>query len=216
MDDTYFLDRNDAGRKLAAKLKTYYSKPAVIYGLPRGGVVVASEVAQLFHCPLDIVITRKIGHPLNPEYAVGAITEDGFLVGDKATLASLDQTWLVEEIEKQREEAKRRRVVYLNGHESVDVKNKIAIIIDDGIATGLTMLAAIHEIKKRNPKKVVVAVPVAPPDVATQINNKVDDLVVATNPEFFLGAIGGYYENFPQVTDDEVVELLSKNAQELS
>lgn len=211
MEHDFFTDRLDAGRKLASKLKLYSNHPdVVILALPRGGVVIGFEIAQSLKAPLDIVVTRKIGHPQNSEFAIGAITEDGELIGNREMLASVDQQWLTDEIEKQKTEAHRRRNLYLDNKRLINLHNKIVILVDDGIATGLTMLAAIKQVRRANPGKIVVAVPVCPPDVAEQLEREANELVVYTIPSFFLGAISGYYENFSQVTDEQVIRLLRK------
>lgn len=203
-----FKDRIEAGQKLAKALVKYKGRDAVIYALPRGGVVLGAEIAKELNAPLDIVITRKIGHPLFPEYAVCAVAEDEDMLCNEFERIRLDEEWLKMQVEKEREEAKRRREIYLEGRGSIPATDKTAIIVDDGIATGLTMLLAVKEILRQNPKEVVAAVPVAPPETAEKIKATVNELVVLDVPDFFPGAIGAYYENFPPVEDEEVVRLL--------
>jgi len=203
-----FKNRIEAGQKLAQALAEYQGQGAAVYALPRGGVVLGHEIAKKLGAPLDLVITRKIGHPLEREYAVCAIAEDGHTLCDEAELALLDKKWLKNEFEKEQKEAKRRRKVYLEDRKPLSAENKIAIIVDDGIATGLTMLLAISEIKHQRPRKIVVAVPVVPKDIAPKIKKEADELVVLEIPEIYLYAVGAYYENFPQVEDEEVIELL--------
>lgn len=206
----YFLDRGDAGKKLAEKLKKYQGEDVVVYALPRGGVVIGVEVAKKLHAPLDLVIVRKIGHPANPEYALCAVAENAHMVCNEEELSGIDQEWLKNEVQKERQEAKRRREVYLKGRRPIPAKGKIAIIVDDGVATGLTMFTAILEIKHQGTKKVVAAVPVAPPETADQIKSKVDEFVALEIPKVFLGAVGSYYRSFPQVTDEEVIKLIKE------
>ncbi len=134
--------------------------------MPRGGVVLGVEIARLLEMPLDLIISRKIGHPNNLEYAIGAVTENGTPVYNSREVARVDPEWLEARVRREREEAKRRRERYLGGREVLSVRGKTAILVDDGIATGLTMLAAIHEVKRRKPARIVVAVPVAPEDTA--------------------------------------------------
>lgn len=206
----YFKDRTEAGRLLALKLKKYKNKDAVVYALPRGGVVTAVEVAKYLNAPLDLIITRKIGHPYQPEYAIAATAENGHIVGTQRELKSVDEKWLKQEIERQRLEAKRRREKYLQGKPEVPVKEKIAILVDDGIATGLTMLAGIMELKHRHPKKIIVAVPVIPQTTAGVLKKEADEIIALDIPpdEAFLGAIGAYYAKFPSIEDEEVINTL--------
>lgn len=203
-----FRDRVDAGQKLAARLEQYKNQDVVVYALPRGGVPVAKEIARELNCPLDLVIIRKIGHPGNPEYALGAITEDGRLVVDEEDLARVDPQWFEAEKNKQLQEAKRRRELYLKGQEPISATGKIAILVDDGIATGSTMLVAVKKIKQENPKKVVVAVAVSPKETARKFTGEADEFVAVTVPDIFWGAIGYYYDDFRQVSDEEVMNML--------
>src|SRR3954463_14590295 len=152
-----FRDRQKAGQQLAEALDKYKDEPTVIYALPRGGVVLGVEITQRLGAGLDLAIPRKIGHPRNPEYAVCAVTEDGFLVCNEDELARLSPDWFEVERQRQQTEATRRREVYLAGRPPVSAKGKTAIIVDDGIATGLTMQAAIQEVKSRGADKIVVA-----------------------------------------------------------
>jgi len=206
----HFLDRADAGRQLAEKLENYKGEDIIIYALPRGGVVLGYEVAKALGAPLGLVITRKIGHPHNPEYAVCAVTEDGALICSEDEKKNLDPAWLNSKVEEEKREAKRRRDVYLKNRAPLDPKGKTAVIVDDGVATGLTLRAAIRDIKQKNPKEIIVAVPVAPGDVADELKKEVDEFVALDIPNFYLGAVGAYYENFTQVEDEEVIDLLEK------
>ena len=205
-----FRNRFDAGRQLAARLGKYKNRNAVIYALPRGGVPVAREVALALNCPLDLIIVRKIGHPDNLEYALGAVAEDGFLVVDEAELAGINQHWFEAEKQRQIQEAKRRREFYLQDRKPVNAAGKIAILVDDGIATGSTMSVAVKKMRRENPEKIVVAVPVAPPDTARIFAREVDEFVSVIIPDVFWGAIGYYYDDFSQVSDAEVVALLKE------
>ncbi len=205
-----FADRIDAGRQLAQALAKYRAADAVVYALPRGGVVLGYEVATALGAPLDLAIARKIGHPHNPEYAVCAVTEDGPLICDEAELGFLDKVWLAEAVERERQEAKRRRAAYLTGRSRISPAGKTAILVDDGIATGLTIRAALASLRKEKPAKVVVAVPCAGADVTAMLRREADEVIVLTNEEEYQGAVGAYYEKFPQVTDAEVIALLAK------
>jgi len=202
-----FVDRIDAGKKLADALIGYKGQPVVVYGLPRGGVVLGVEVARGLEAPLDLIVVRKIGHPFQPEYAIGAVAEDGYVVTNPDEVATLDQRWLDLATAAELKEAQRRRNLFLQGRSPVAIKDKIAIIVDDGLATGLSMSAAIHEIRGRGPKKLVVAVPVAAAESVDKLRPEVDDLVVLYIPPW-LGAIGTFYQRFDQVSDEEVVALM--------
>lgn len=206
----HFKDRKEAGKMLADALAEYKGDDTVVYALPRGGVVLGVAVASKLDAPLDLVVPRKIGHPDQPEYGVCAVTEDGHLVCSKQEISRLDPTWLTAEVQKQQAEAKRRFHEYLADRTMVQAEGKTAIVVDDGVATGLTMLAAIEEIKDRGPSKVVLAAPVIPSDVADRLKRYVDELVALDIPAVYLGAVGAYYDNFDQVEDKEVTKLLKK------
>lgn len=211
--DMRFKDRKDAGRQLAEALVEAMpgiaSTDTVVYALPRGGVVLGREVADALKLPLDIAIARKIGHPENPEYAVCAVGEGGALICDEAERRALPEDWLVAEVERQRVEAVRRRALYGAGRAHLSPHNKVAIVVDDGIATGLTLRTALAELRREGPKKVVVAVPCAPAEIAAQLQKDVDELIVLAGEDRYLGAVGAYYDDFPQVSDEEVVRLLA-------
>ena len=206
-----FSDRKEAGRKLAAKLKGYRGSDTVVYALPRGGVVLGYEISQALGVPLDLVITRKIGHPYNPEYAIGAITEEGEALYAERERAALDQDWLKQAAEKEQREALRRRNVYLKGRKRTSAKGRRAIVVDDGVATGLTLRAALLSLRKDKPRELIVAVPVAPYDVIQVLRNEADTVVVLEDDREYLGAVGAYYDEFPQVSDEEVIRLLQQS-----
>ena len=203
-----FKNRSDAGEKLAERLRQYKNSNAIVLALPRGGVVVGYEVARLLGVPLDIVVARKIGQPQNPEYAICATDEKGTLLCDETEVRLVDQDWLKEEVERQRKEAKRRIQVYRNGKKPFQITNKVAIIIDDGIATGLTMRLAIKAVRKQKPDRIIVAVPVAPSDIVRELRREVDEIIALEPTEDFMGAVGAYYQEFEQVEDDTVIRLL--------
>lgn len=204
----FIVNRQEAGKQLAKELDGYKDSDAVVYALPRGGVVLGFEVAKELRLPLDVIITRKIGHPRNPEYAICAITQEGDMYCNETQKAMLDPAWLAKEAEKEKQEALRRKKIYLGGKEHRSSKDKTAIIVDDGIATGLTMFAAVQSLKKEKPRKIIIAVPVAPRDVIMKLQKEVDQ-VVALEAVDHLGAVGAYYRDFPQVSDEEVIRLLS-------
>jgi putative phosphoribosyl transferase len=208
----YFKDRHDAGRQLAEKLGKFKGEPSVVYGIPRGGVVLAAEIAKHLETPLDLILARKIGHPYNPEYAIAAVSESGHLVGSEKEMQLVGQAWLSQEKEKQLQEIKRRREAYLGGRKKPSLEGKIAIIVDDGIATGLTMQAGILELKEQHPKKIIAVIPVSPKSTTDVLKKMVDEVVALEIPEdpYFLGAVGAYYEEFPQVEDREVLSILKE------
>jgi len=202
-----FKDREEAGKKLAKELKKY-AIGAVVYAIPRGGVVMGAEVARKLGLPLGLVIVRKVGHPGNPEYAVCVVSESGGRICNEAEVASLDQEWLEAEILKQRQEAKRRRKKYLSDETQPKVKGKTVILIDDGVATGLTFIAAIRELRNKGAKKIVAALPVVSREVLESIKSEVDEVVALLVPRIYLGSVGAYYEEFSQVDDEEVIDVL--------
>ena len=212
-----FTDRNQAGMLLAERLSRYKGKKTIVYAIPRGGITVGDEIAKYLNVPLDFVLARKIGHPFEPEYAIAAISENGYIIGDKTILESIENNWLQDAIRRQREEIKRRRKMYLIGRDQLSPEKKIAIIVDDGIATGYTFRVAIQEIKSKHPEKVIAALPVVSKEMADIIQSEVDELITLTAPpgDEFLGAVGSYYENFPAVEDQEVLTILGnyKNPQ---
>lgn len=203
-----FRNRREAGQKLAQALAPYRGREGIVYPLPRGGVVLGIEIARTLGMPLDLVIPRKIGHPYNPEYAICAVTESGAPVCNEREVAQVDPEWFRRRVEAERREARRRRELYLAGRAPLSAEGKIAIVVDDGIATGLTMRAAIQDVKQRRPARVIVAVPVAPKDTAGRLAREVDEVAALDVSDFYLGAVGAYYDDFPQLTDDEVILLL--------
>lgn len=206
-----FIDRTEAGEILAAKLQKFTAGGVVIYALPRGGVETAAAVARLLDVPLDLIIARKIAHPANQEYAVGAVTETGPAIWNEAEKAGLDDAWLRRAEAEERAEAKRRRRTYLAGRTSINAKDRLAVLVDDGIATGLTMQAAVAAIKQQQPSKIIVAVPCAPQDAIDDLREQgVDDCIVLTDTYTYTGAVGAYYVNFPQLSDKDVTDLLAE------
>ena len=202
-----FKDRADAGRMLAQALLSYAGQDAVVYALPRGGVVVAAEIARVLHAPMDLIVVRKVGHPYSPEYAIAAVAEDGHMVANWNEVQSIGKECFDESVRIEQEEARRRRKLYLGGRSPIPATDKIAIIVDDGLATGLTMFAAIQEVRHSSPGKIVVAVPVAPPQTIQQLKKKADD-VIALHVTRDFAAIGSFYMRFDQVSDEEVIRLL--------
>ena len=205
-----FKDRLEAGQKLAARLKKYQGENPLVLAIPRGGVVVGAQVAKKLNCPLEVIITRKLGAPGNPELAIGATTSKGGLVVDRELIDKLEitQNYLHAEHLKQLAEARRREKLYEKGDQP-EILGRTVILVDDGLATGATMEAAIRAVQEGLPAKTVVAVPVAPLETAERLKILADDLVVLSTPEPFF-AIGEFYENFPQVSDEEVIQILKE------
>jgi len=204
-----FKDRKHAGQELAKKLIEYNNKPdTVVVALPRGGVVLGYEVAKELNLPLDIVVPRKIGAPENEEFAIGAISEEGDFVKN-IEAGEFDKKYIDDEIVKEKEEAKRRLETYRPGMRKRDFNSKAILLVDDGIATGLTMLAAIKTLKNMKARKIIVAVPVSADDSFEKTKKEVDEIITLDKPVFF-GAVGQFYETFDQTEDDEVVDLMQK------
>lgn len=203
-----FRDRNDAGQKLAEALIAYQDKPGVlVVALPRGGVVLGRIVADALGAPLDIVVPRKIGAPWHEEYAIGAIGEMGDAVWNEEEKARTPQHYLENAVTREQTEAQRRLNLYRAGLPPRDFKNKTVIIVDDGIATGLTMRAAIATVRAGNPKKLVVAVPVAPPESLAMLRAEADEVITVMAPAW-LTSVGEFYRDFPQIDDATVEKLL--------
>lgn len=201
-----FRDRLDAGRQLAVKLIQYKNEPGVILAIPRGGVPVAFELAKEFKMPLELVLTKKIGHPGNKEYAIGAASlYDYFIVPHENVTAQYIEEELVN-IRSRLNEMSRK---FIKGKSPIQLKGKTIIIVDDGIATGNTLMGTVNLLKKSNPKKIVIAVPVASKIAFYKLSKEVDEIVALLIPEIFNG-VWEFYEDFQQVTDEEVIELLDK------
>ncbi len=210
----YFIDRVDAGKRLAAALKGA-SKEAIVLAVPRGGVVVGFEVAHTLGFQLDVLITKKIGAPENPELAIGAVAEDGttILDDDLARRLGVSEQYIAAEIERQKREIKRRLVAYRGDFAYPSLKNREVILVDDGVATGATLKASLRLLRKQG-AKVTVAVPVGPPSTIDELKQEADRVVCLYTPEPFY-AIGEFYEDFTQTSDEEVTRLLELNRQEM-
>ena len=203
-----FQDRTDAGKKLAAALVSYKDSSVVVLALPRGGVVVGYQVSKELNLPLEVLLVRKIGAPFNPESAIGAISEKNTIVMSKNSIVDLNQEKVKKTIDREEIELERRIKIYRQGRQLSDLKNKTVIIIDDGLATGLTAQAAIAAVKKFKVKRVIFASPVCAKDSLSTISDQVDNINCLLVPDY-LSAIGLYYEDFSQVSDEEVIRLLT-------
>lgn len=208
-----FKDRRDAGHKLAHALAGYRGQHPVILALPRGGVPVATEVARALEAPLDLILVRKIGVPWQPELAMGAVVDGSSPIivrnDDVIRMATIDEAEFKAVCDRELAEITRRRNRYLGGRARVEIAGRTAIVIDDGIATGATTRAALRATRMRKPKKLVLAVPVAPTASLAELRAEADDIVCLEDYETF-GAIGFYYADFRQVSDEEVIALLAR------
>jgi putative phosphoribosyl transferase len=206
-----FSDRLDAGRHLAAALGRYRHEDVVVLALPRGGVPVAAPIAQALHAPLTLALVRKIGVPGQPEVAMGAIADAGALVivrnNDLIEAAGVDDRTFEQARARESAELARRRKAYLAGRPQVTPFDKIAIVVDDGVATGATTRAALRAVRALDPKRLVLAIPVAPRDTLEALRDEADEIICLSSPEDFI-AIGVFYDDFSQVSDDEVIKLL--------
>jgi predicted phosphoribosyltransferase len=209
-----FRDRHEAGKLLAQKLLDLKGNPnAIVLGIPRGGVVVAYEVAKTLGLPLDVFVARKIGAPGNPELAIGAVASDGTVVLDELSISlmGVPKQYIEKETERQKEEIRKRLQAYRGGREGYSLQGKIVILVDDGVATGATIIASLRAIKASNPSQTILAVPVAPPDTAEKLRREADKVICLYTPSPFW-AVGAFYVNFEQISDEEVQALLAELA----
>lgn len=214
-EELTFTDRKEAGLKLAQALTKYKSESPVVLAVPRGGVPVGYEVACALDAPLDIIVARKLGAPGEPELGLGAIVDgdhpETVLNQNVIAVLGVSEQYLRAEIESQLREIRRRQETYRKGRPAVDVKGRTVIIVDDGIATGGSIRAALRGVRRLSPKKVVLAVPVAPPETIEALSPEADDVVCLSTPTDFV-AIGEFYQDFSQTGDEEVIRLLEAAA----
>ena len=210
-----FADRAAAGRQLAPYLQQYRGRTDVlVLGLPRGGVPVAVEVAKFLDAPLDVMIVRKLGAPHQQEVALGAIASGGIMVTNEGALHwSADSPTMAEIVAEERKELQRRELAYRAGRPSLAISNRIVILVDDGAATGSSMLAAVRAARKMGAGKIVVALPVASMDACDMLRDEADEIVCLSTPPSF-AAVGSWYMDFSQTTDSEVIDLLACTRQE--
>lgn len=208
---TRFRDRRDAGRLLADRLLPLAAERPVVVGLPRGGVPVADEVATALNAPLEVLAVRKIGAPHNPEYGIGAIAEGGTRVFDAEALAVLgiDGGVLESIVARESEELRRRVAAYRGGRPLLALKDRAVVVVDDGVATGLTDTAALRTIRHCAPRRLLLAVPVCAPDSAARLREEADELICLVEPPLLYG-VGQWYRDFSQVSDDEVLVALGR------
>jgi|SRR5215207_5793075 len=207
-----FRDRRDAGKKLAQKLSAYADRPNVlVLALPRGGVPVAYEIALALRVPLDIFIVRKLGMPGREELAIGALASGGIRVlnGDIIRMMSIPEEVINFVVKRELQELQRREKLYRGDRPAPEVRDRTVIIVDDGLATGASMRAAVEGVRAQHPDRIVVAVPVAASETRAALEPEVDEIICAMTPEPFYG-VSRWYENFSQVTDEEVRSLLQE------
>jgi len=205
-----FSNREEAARRLADKLAAYKGQNPLVLAIPRGAVPMARIVAEALGGEFDVVLVRKLGAPGNPEFAIGAVDETGWAtLGPYADLAGANADYIERAKARELETIRKRRAQYSPLHPPIEPKGRIVIVIDDGLATGSTMLAALHALRQRAPQKLVCAVPVAPPDTLEKVGEQADEVVCLYAPENFQ-AVGQFYADFGQVEDDEVIALLSE------
>jgi len=203
-----FFDRDEAANKLAEKLIAYKGKNPLVLAIPRGAVPMAKIISEKLGGSYDVVLVRKLRAPLYPEFAIGSVDESGWTyISDYAASAGADSAYIEYEKQVQMDTIKKRRAQYTPIRPPIDPKGRIVIVIDDGLATGATMISALHGLRNRNPAKLICAVPVSPPDTLTKIAELADEVVCLEAPANFQ-AVGQFYVNFPQVGDDEVIEIL--------
>jgi putative phosphoribosyl transferase len=203
----FFRDREDAAQRLIPYIEKYKDKNAVLLAVPRGGVAIAAPIAQAFGLPLDLLMTKKIGHPGHEEFAIGAVNLEDHIVND---WPGVPTSYTENEISRIRKLLGERYKLFMGNRKPIPLENKIVIIVDDGIATGHTILSAIKMLRRQNPDKIVIAVPVAPLEAAKKIRQQVDDFICIYTPTDFHG-VGQYYTNFNQVSDEEALEFITKS-----
>jgi putative phosphoribosyl transferase len=202
--NSLFKNRTDAAKKLVALLTEYKNQDAIVLAIPRGGVPIGHMIAKELNIPLDIALSKKIGHPLHSEFAIGAVSQNESIINPEI---NVPQEYIDAEIKKLREFLKERYKLLKGNIDFPDLKNKIVIITDDGIATGNTMLVTVKMIQKQQPAKIIVATPVMSPRAVEILRDEVDDIVAVAVPEYFRG-VGQFYHDFYQVSDEEVIAIL--------
>ena len=204
-----FVSREQAAELLAQELIRYKGRHPLVLAIPRGAVPMGSLIARLLDGELDIVLTHKLCAPMDPEYAIGAIDESGWVyISPVAARAGISPSYLEREKERQLDSLKHRRIRFKSGKKPAAVKGRIAIVVDDGLATGATMIAALHAIRAREPARLVCAIPVAPSDTLDRVSELADEVICLQVPDDFR-SVGQFYQHFPQVEEDEVIRILS-------
>ena len=200
----YYKNRRDAALKLATYLNKYKNEDSVLLAIPRGGVPIAYYIAKQNNIPIELLMTKKIGHPSNLEFAIGAVSLEDEIIDRRHNISN---TYINDAVKRIRENMIKKYQLFMGNRKPMKLENKVVIIVDDGIATGNTILSSIPMLRKQNPKKIIVAVPVAPPEIATKLKKVVDDFICPYTPHDFFG-VGYHYQDFSEVSDDEVIHLL--------
>lgn len=209
-----FDSRNDAARQLAKALARYRGRNPLVLAIPRGAVGMGKVLADELGGELDVVLVRKLRAPFSPEFAVGAVDESGWTyIADHAARAGADAAYLEREKQAQLETLRKRRAQYTPARPPIDAKDRIVIVVDDGLATGASMIAALHAARAKQPQRLICAVPVAAPDSLERVSPLADEVVCLEAPEEFY-AVGQFYRDFPQVEDDEVVAILAQRSKQ--
>jgi len=208
---TCYENRRHAGEVLAQLLAPYGGNSTLVLGVPRGGIPVAEPIVEALNCEFDLVMGRKIGAPGQPEFAIGAVSEDQEVLLNRRWVRhfQLSEEEIERRAEKERAEIKRRLLAYRGHRPPAAVESKLVIVVDDGVATGLTITAVLRSLKRRGPRKLILAVPVAPPDTIANLTKEVDEVVCPLQPELF-SAVGQFYVDFSQLSDREVQEQLAR------
>lgn len=204
-----FLDRIDAARQLTKKLEKYKGLDGVVMAIPRGGVPIGEYIARHIHFALDLLMTKKLGHPLNEEFAIGAVGLEDVIIEEKSGISA---EYIETETQRIRQQLKDRYQEFVGERKPLDIEGKIVIVVDDGIATGRTILATLKMLQSKRPKKLIVAVPVASEQAAERIAAEVDEFISLYTPFPFYG-VGRFYQDFAQTTDEEVIALLKENTE---
>ena len=205
--NTIFKDRYDAAMQLVLKLEKYRGKDGIVLAIPRGGVPIGYVIAKELGLPLEIILSKKIGHPYNPELAIGSVTLHGAIIDDN--VLDVDMDYIHRTADRILHDLKEKFRLYMGNQKPTSLKNKTVIVVDDGVATGNTLIATVHAIRKDKPKEVVIAIPVSPSKTTEKLRGISDELICLYTPQIFYG-VGQFYENFSQVTDEEVIKHLKE------